>query len=157
MSDEIAKLESPSGPSAAIAVFGPGAVAYTGLDRTKPEDRKILAQCIGGFGPRLADSIGQQIKLSNVYAKPGEFQSDETGEVEHGVITVLIDSDGSTYQCASKGIARCISGIIGVYGAPPWNPPLLVQVNQHALQGARRMFALAILDDNLTTHHKKTK
>lgn len=90
---------------------------------------------------QLADHIGQLINMRDLIIEPVEIVKEETGEVEIAPRVIIIDTDGNSYTCVSKGIYNALRRICSVFGMPTWADGLPVKVRQ-VTRGARRIYTL---------------
>ncbi len=55
---------------------------------------------------------------------------DENGEVTDATRTVLLSPSGETVSFTSEGVISSLRNIFSIFGLPPFNPPLKVQVKE---------------------------
>lgn len=92
---------------------------------------------------KLADCINQTINISDVYIEFVDVLKDEnTGELENVPRIILIEQDGTSYQCVSKGIFNSVKQLIAAFGSPTWEPALTLTVKQQRV-GRGNMLTLA--------------
>jgi hypothetical protein len=123
MSEEL--QEQPSG----LMSFGDGGRKMsTSLDLQLPNNRVKLLNALQDCDGKLTELVNVPIKVTDYVAHEVDLTSKETGEIVTCTRLVLIDVDGSTYQCVSSTLLRSIQTVAYAFGPPPWNPPLEMTV-----------------------------
>ena len=69
----------------------------------------------------LKSHIGLQIELADVIFQPYDKLNEETGEIEFGVVTYLIDQDGLAFVTSSKSVYHTLKKFFVVFGEPHYN------------------------------------
>jgi hypothetical protein len=69
----------------------------------------------------LKSHIGHQIELADVIFQPYDKLNEETGEIEFGVVTYLIDQDGLAFVTSSKSVYHTLKKFFVVFGEPHYN------------------------------------
>lgn len=142
--------EQPVVPSSTAALVGVlGATSepfYCSFDLSTVEGRKLLFKMDDETDFEVASMKKQRIKLQHLYAAPAEKLM-PTGEVVALTRIVLIDDQGKTYGCFSKGIRSTIAKLVGGYGMPPWKPPLVVEVYGVKTQHPGDLLKLRVIEE----------
>lgn len=66
----------------------------------------------------------------------------EDGEVIEVLRTVLTDSKGVNYAAVSDGVVGSIKQIAALYGPPPWDPPLELEMIEKNTRKGWRVYRL---------------
>ena len=87
---------------------------------------------------KLADNLGKTFALIGWTAQAVDVVQD-SGEVSPSVRVVLMADDGTAYDCVSTGIAKALSNLQAVFGAPSsWPEPVKVKaVEEKGRRGYR--------------------
>jgi hypothetical protein len=83
----------------------------------------------------LGEHIGKQIQVADVILNPYDKINEETGEVEYGVLTYLITSDGVVYVTSSKSVYFSMKRIFQVFGEPHYSEDEVITVKVVKKQG----------------------
>lgn len=76
---------------------------------------------------RIRKMINKPILLKDIYCEKVVFKDAETGEESEGIRTVIIDDNGESYACASKGVFNSLKKIFAIFGSPEtWEEPITV-------------------------------
>lgn len=118
---------------------------YSSLVPKTPAERTLLTRAADLDGDRLEEKINSVIECVHVFLRPAEFVNEQTGEVKSGQHQVLICADGSIYCSSSRGIYNSIRAAVQGHGEPPWTDPVVWEVRQMPLPGAKRTFKLRLL------------
>lgn len=118
---------------------------YSSLVPQTMAERTLLTRAADLDGERLETKINATLECVHVYLRPAEFVDKETGEVQHGQHQVLICADGSLYCSAARGVYNSIRAAVQGHGEPPWTDPVVWEVRQLSLPGAKRTFKLRLL------------
>lgn len=108
---------------------------YTSLDRDTKEGRILIGKALGQADLKAAQFMDKPFPVADVlihiiYLPIEDANGELTGQVDAQPRTVLIGPNGETAQFVSQGIARSLQNIMGLWGMPPWNPPLTVKLRQ---------------------------
>lgn len=99
----------------------------------KPGDRDAAGKIYNAMNNpqhRVSEFINQKIAIRDVLMEGLELVNEETGELERVPRIVLIDDKGEAYQAVSKGIYNSLRNLVKAFGAPTWEPALVVTVKQ---------------------------
>ena len=66
----------------------------------------------------MGDNVGKQIKIADVIHNPYDAVDEETGELTNGVLTYLIETDGTAYVTSSKSVYYTLQNAFKAFGAP---------------------------------------
>lgn len=112
---------------------------YFSLNAEDEESKKILFRAMQAADKAVGDCINNTINLKDVYISKTDIVDKETGEVSQAHYIVLIDADGTSYGCVSKGIFNSLRHLMAVYGAPTWNEPLKVVIKQRTINDGHKL------------------
>lgn len=118
---------------------------WTSLDVTTPQGKLVAFNASQSSDDELLDNVGQRIKVAHLMISNATKIDAETGEELPLVRLVLIEDDGSTYQTFSAGVLKSIRNLIGLYGVPPWLPPLEVEVQRLKLGNGHQLLQLKLI------------
>lgn len=129
---------NPLAPSASTSGF------WASFPVKTDEDRTTLQNVLQGQHTALADMLGKPIACVHVCVKEVDLENEETGEVVTSPRLVLIDSSGKMYSATSEYAWKSLREIMSplLYGPPPWNPPLMLEVSMHNSGRKRRFFTI---------------
>ena len=68
----------------------------------------------------LNDCVGNKITIADVILNPYDKVNEDTGEMEYGVLTYMIDTNGEAYVTSSKSVYYKLQNIFKVFGFPHW-------------------------------------
>lgn len=109
---------------------------------TTTDGKAKLLLAISSQLPKLSTLINTTIKVTDVILQGVQLTNDETGEIQPAVRSILVSADGQMYAATSDGIRSCLGMIFGLWGKPPWKPPLPLRVRQIETNNGRRYFTL---------------
>lgn len=102
----------------------------TNLKEMSKDQLKIVYNAINNPTYRVGDMINQVIDMAMVHIAPIEVSDSETGEMIMLPKTVIIDTQGESYSCVSKGIYNALNNIIDIFGEPSPENVISVKVVQ---------------------------
>ena len=76
----------------------------------------------------LNDCVGSKITIADVIINPYDKVNEDTGEMEYGVLTYMIDTNGEAYVTSSKSVYYTVQNIFKVFGLPHWEEDEAVTV-----------------------------
>ena len=76
----------------------------------------------------LNDCVGSKITIADVIINPYDKVNEDTGEMEYGVLTYMIDTNGEAYVTSSKSVYYTLQNIFKVFGLPHWEEDEAVTV-----------------------------
>ena len=78
----------------------------------------------------LNDCVGNKITIADVIISPYDKVNEDTGEMEYGALTYMIDTNGEAYVTSSKSVYYTMLNIFKVFGVPHWeeDEAVIVQV-----------------------------
>lgn len=140
---EVERSQSAGVTDVAAAIAGlndSSAAFYTTIKGTDFAARKLIAAAQTKSKP-LADSLNQQIDLTNFIVQSVSLQDENTGEITDAPRVTLIAADGVAYHATSTGLLSALRNIIATLGEPDsWPEPLPVKVvEQRGRKGFRFM------------------
>lgn len=134
---------TPNSPQAALAMFGGDEQpVYCSFDLNTPEGKALYFRAAQGDPTKVFEVSGQVIDLVHVYASYAEKNGKAEGEVIPLTRIVLVDAKGDMFGCFSKGIKKSIRQLVGVYGLPPFKPPVRVKVKLSQVGGGKNFLTL---------------
>ena len=68
----------------------------------------------------LNDCVGSKITIADVIINPYDKVNEDTGEMEYGVLTYMISTDGEAFVTSSKSVYYTLQNVFSVFGAPHW-------------------------------------
>ena len=118
---------------------------WTSIDTTNEENVKKLYSIMVGAEKRLGDYINSTIKIKDIYTEVVECKNEQTGEMEKQPRIVVIDVNGETYGCVSRGIFSAIRKLVGLLGCPPWNNGVDLKIKQIYTKNGRKMLTFEMV------------
>lgn len=109
------------------------------------EGEMINAQCRLGCDKRLLDMIGETIIVNRVMSYKEDIPDEETGELRRLQAIVLLSPDGKSYKCHSVGIAGAVRELLTALPSAPWEPPLILKVEERQTRKGKRMLWLKLV------------
>ena len=76
----------------------------------------------------LNDCVGNKITIADVILSPYDKVNEDTGEMEYGALTYMIDTNGEAYVTSSKSVYYTMLNIFKVFGVPHWEEDEAVTV-----------------------------
>ena len=76
----------------------------------------------------LNDCVGNKITIADVIISPYDKVNEDTGEMEYGALTYMIDTNGEAYVTSSKSVYYTMLNIFKVFGVPHWEEEEAVTV-----------------------------
>lgn len=108
-----------------------------------PEEKAKLFNAMNNPEKRIGDCINMTINAKDLYVEVVNCTNEETGEVTACPRIVIIDDKGVGYQAVSVGIFSALKKVIQVFGAPTWESPVKLRVQQ-ITKGSRKMLTLNV-------------
>lgn len=99
----------------------------------KPGDKqaaKAIFNAMNNPTYKVSDFINKEICVENVLIEVNDVLNEESGELDRVPRTVLIDTDGNSYQATSKGIFTSIKNAYMAFGNAPWEGGIAFTVKQ---------------------------
>lgn len=140
---EVERSQSSGVTDVAAAIAGlndSSAAFYTTIKGTDFDARKLIAAAQTKSKP-LADSLNQEIALTNFIVQSVSLQDENTGEIQEVPRVTLISADGEAFHATSTGLLSALRNIIATLGEPhTWPEALPVKVvEQRGRKGFRFM------------------
>lgn len=107
------------------------------------EQKIALYNAINTPDARLSDSINMEIKIKDLLVEIIELADQNTGEMIKVPRTIIVDTEGKTYQCVSIGVFSSLKRIINLFGEPTWEQGVPVTVKQ-ITKGQKSLLSLAM-------------
>lgn len=108
--------------------FNNAKVSYSSFQPETFSEKIRFFRAVNNPDKSVKDCINMTINLQHVFAEQVDF-IDKKGAVTPGFRIVLIDTDGNSYKCASKGIFSSISKLFNICGQPDtWEHPVPIVI-----------------------------
>jgi len=106
--------------------------AFSSVEAVTREQKVALVSLLSDDSEAqpLKEHIGHQIEIADVIFQPYDKVNEDTGEIEYGVVTYLIDQDGIAFVTSSKSVYHTLKKFFVVFGEPHYSKEeaLIVQV-----------------------------
>lgn len=89
----------------------------------------------------LKEVINKKLNITDFYVHDVAAVNDN-GEVDEFSRIVIFDADGTTYQCAARGVAKSLAVLVFTRMAIPFDPPIAVEVKLKSLSDGRQWLTL---------------
>lgn len=78
----------------------------------------------------MGEQIGAELKIRDVIFNPYDKVDEETGEIEHGVLTYVITPENVAYVTSSKSVYFTLKKVFQVFGEPsfPEGEEIIVKI-----------------------------
>lgn len=116
---------------------------FCSMIATTDEQKAKLFNAMNNPDKRIGDCINMTINAKDLYVEVVNCTNEETGEVTACPRIVIIDDKGVGYQAVSVGIFSALKKVIQVFGAPTWENPVKLKVQQ-ITKGSRKMLTLNV-------------
>lgn len=116
---------------------------FCSMTAKTPEEKAKLFNAMNNPDKRIGDCINMVINAKDLYVEVVNCTNEETGEVTACPRIVIIDDKGVGYQAVSVGIFSALKKVIQVFGAPTWETPVKLKVQQ-ITKGSRKMLTLNV-------------
>lgn len=117
---------------------------YCSLNPTDDQSRKMVVNAMLNPDKSLAEMINLEITIKDVYVET-VVVTDDKGNNQLMPRIVLIDENGVSYQCVSKGIYGTLKKLVQMYGEPTWKNPIHARVLQKQTRNGYSVLSLMIL------------
>lgn len=103
--------------------FAPGVSVYSSveLENLSRDERVKYYNAINNSTKFLRDYVNMELDIVDMFAEQ-VMMSDKPA-----IRIVLIDSSGEGYSAVSSGVFSAMKKIIGIMGAPTWEPPITIR------------------------------
>lgn len=118
---------------------------WTTLQLSSDDDKIRAANMATGKCISVEELAGKECLVQDLLLKGIQITAPDTGEVTDATLTLLIPPTGTPVQCVSGGVIGSLETVAVLIGAPPWKPPLRVQVEQFRTRGKMLAYRLNIL------------
>lgn len=120
--------------------------SYCSLTAQTEEEKAVLFNAMNAPDQRLKEHINEVIRLKDIFVEVVYCTNEETGVVSPAPRIVLIDDNGVSYQCVSKGIFGAVKKLFAVYGEPQnWADPIPVKIKQIILSKDKNVLSLEVV------------
>lgn len=123
----------------------------TTLDLSKNENKVLLYNALQNCDLLLKDCKNQKIKMCNVYIEEYKKENldEKTGEVKKvsKFRTIIFDESGKTYATGSYGVYNSIRQIVGIFGNPSNENPILVEVGERDIDKNKKSLILTMVQE----------
>lgn len=103
---------------------------YVSFDVKTQEDAIRLYNAMNSPEIRLNQMINKTINMVDAVLVPCALTNSETGEIQNGVRSIIIDDKGHSYSATSTGIMTSLRNLNAVFKTLHFEPPLKVTVKQ---------------------------
>lgn len=93
------------------------------------DEKKMLFNAMSSPDLKLRECINLEINVKDVYCEIVSITTEDGEQVEAPRI-VLIDTQGTSYQCVSMGVMNSLKRLFVVFGYPTWEEGIKVKVKQ---------------------------
>jgi hypothetical protein len=129
MSTELAKTVDQQALSQQLAeITGTQQHVTTSLDLKTGDGRRQMIKCLQDCDARLTDQVNTVISIKDFLAHNVSIRMEADGEYIEAVRLVVIDANGTRYECVSTGLLKSLGHLLFLYGDPPWEAPVKVTV-----------------------------
>lgn len=97
---------------------------FCSMAANTPAEKVKLFNIMNNPEKRVKDCVNMTILVKDVFAEEVVLTNERTGLVSREPRIVLIDKDGTGYQCVSRGVFSALRKIIGIFGQPTWAKPI---------------------------------
>ena len=119
--------------------------SYCSMLANTDEQRAILFNATNSTPEKIADHVGEEITVKDVYVEAVQCINRETQEVRTCPRVVLISADGIGYQAVSVGIFGALKKLFAIFGTPDsWQNPRRIKIRQINL-GTNRMLTFDVI------------
>lgn len=116
---------------------------YCTMEVKTQEDRMALFNIMNSPDEKLAEHINEIISLRHIFTEMVDVTNEETGELEKAPRIVLIDENGKSYSCVSRGILGALKKLFQCFGMPTvWTAPLKIKVLQQQGKGTNKFLTI---------------
>lgn len=116
---------------------------FCSMSAETQEEKAKLYNAMNNPEKRIGDCINMTINAKDLYIEVVNCTNEETGEITACPRIVIIDDEGVGYQAVSVGIFSALKKVVQVFGAPTWETPVKLKVQQ-ITKGARKMLTLNV-------------
>ena len=117
---------------------------FTSMSAQTVDEKKALFNAMNNPQKRVADMIGKEIVIRDVFVESVDMVNEETGEVTIAPRIVLVDVKGVSYQCVSTGIFSALKKLFQIFGMPTWENGIKTEVAQ-IQKGKRNILTLRVI------------
>ena len=117
---------------------------FTSMSAETADEKKALFNAMNNPEKRVADMIGKQIAIRDVFVESVDMVNEETGEVTIAPRIVLVDTKGVSYQSVSTGIFSALKKMFQIFGMPTWENGIKTEVAQ-IQKGKRNILTLRVI------------
>jgi hypothetical protein len=122
-------------------------IMFCSIDGDTRAKQILIYNIVAGSTQSLGDMVGTKIEVQDVIAHSVRLTSQETGEIQELIRTILVSPDGSAYSAVSFGVANCLKKLMKIVGPPPWSPPLVLVPRQTRTSSNRQILLLEAIED----------
>lgn len=122
-------------------------LSFSSIDLSDANSKKIAYKAAMKPDKDVIDCINMDITLKDIYCEAITITDENTGELITLPHIVLIDIDGVTYQCVSKGIYNSVKSLINFFGTPTWVEGINVTIKQVKLKKDNKQMLVLELKD----------
>lgn len=94
------------------------------------ESKRKLYNALNSPDFKVSDCINREITIADAVLTPVALTDERTGEVKEAVRSIIIDTDGKTYNATSSGLHASLRNILNIFGTLHFEDGLPVIVQQ---------------------------
>lgn len=140
-----APMVAANTPQALSSLLGSGAVFWSSIVLDSHEQRQKLFEALHGQNDSFEASLGEPLAITDVVLAERDRQDPATGELQRWVRIVILCDDGKILAGGSAGVRQSLGTLFGLYGNPPWKPPVVVKIKSRPIDGGKRFFYLELV------------
>lgn len=104
---------------------------FTTIEGTDRKSKVAVYNAISAPDKKIAECIGEVIEIKDFVVHEVQVLDENTGELTNLLRTVIISTDGTSYEAVSIGIANSLQRLITFLGKPSeWDEPVKVKIKQ---------------------------
>ena len=104
---------------------------FTTIEGTDRKSKVAVHNAISAPDKKIAECIGEVIEIKDFVVHEVQVLDENTGELANLLRTVIISTDGTSYEAVSIGIANSLQRLITFLGKPSeWEEPVSVKIKQ---------------------------
>ena len=117
---------------------------YWSYDLSDPVQLAALIRARGEPDRKIAQCLGEIIRVEHVYIHEVDTVSQDSGELHRWPRCVMIAPDGSTVASGAKGVVAWLGFLAQILGPFPWVGGRDLFVRSVSLPGGRRTYQLTL-------------
>ena len=118
--------------------------SYCSIQANTFEEKVALFNLSNAPEYRVNDFINQTIAVKDLYVESVQCLNEETGELVEAPRIILVDTDGNSYACVSRGMYTVCSKLIQIFGEPTWEMGIPLEIKQMQGRGNNKVLTARI-------------